>query len=195
MGLAPNNDLPAGLASDLRGHFEEMVRIYQNQIYSFALRLTCNPQDAEDAAQDAFVRAFRALESYAPERIRTLALRAWLYQIVLNVVRNRKRGRHVQLVPFDSPDGERPVEPPIDEQEWPEAIIERAEQGSELSEILVTLPERYRTAVILRHVEELSYAEAALVLHQPVGTVKANVHRGVKLLRDALAVYAGGVQT
>src|SRR5215831_4140993 len=91
-GTAPD-PLTEALARDLDGSFEAVVREYQDRLYSFALRLTGRPEDAEDVAQDAFVRAYRALQSYGAERVRALALKAWLYRITLNVARNRLRGK------------------------------------------------------------------------------------------------------
>src|SRR6516225_9442084 len=83
--------LATRLASDLDSHFEELVRTFQDRLYGFALRMLSSPQDAEEAAQDTFVRAYRALERYPDDRVSTLRLRPWLYQIALNVVRNRVR--------------------------------------------------------------------------------------------------------
>lgn len=186
--------LPAELAADLAGSFERLVLIYQGRLYGFALRLSGSPRDAEEIAQDTFVRAYRALEHYPPERVRVLALRPWLYQIALNVARNRVRGRRPRLVSLEATDGRdgngaRPgVHPALvdDERARPETLVERAEGGAELGRLVAALPGRYRAAVILRHVEGLSYAELATVLGQPVGTAKANVHRGVRTLREAL---------
>ena len=95
--------LSAHLAVDVDAHFEAFVRTYQDRMYAFALRLTGSRQDAEDSTQDAFVRAYRALQGYPPEQRRALHLRAWLYRIVLNVVRNRVRRHTLTLVPLDSP--------------------------------------------------------------------------------------------
>ena len=75
-----------------------LVVAYQDRLFSFALRLTGRREDAEEVAQDAFVRAYRALGAYPAERIRTMALRAWLYQITLNVARNRFRGKKLKVV-------------------------------------------------------------------------------------------------
>src|ERR1700730_15041872 len=95
--------LARDLAEDLEGHFEEFVRAYQDRMYAFALRLTGSRQDAEESTQDAFVRAYRALLNYSDERRRGLHLRAWLYQIVLNVMRNRVRRHTLTQVPLDTP--------------------------------------------------------------------------------------------
>src|SRR5512141_774649 len=98
--------LEACLARDLDGCFERMVREYQDRLYSFAHRLSGNPQDAEEIAQDAFVRAYRAMRAYPAERIRALQLKAWLYRITLNVARNRMRGKRHNHVSIDERDGD-----------------------------------------------------------------------------------------
>jgi RNA polymerase sigma-70 factor (ECF subfamily) len=175
--------LSAHLAEDLDGHFEAFVRAYQDRMYAFALRLTGSRQDAEESTQDAFVRAYRALDDYPPERRRELHLRAWLYRIVLNVVRNRVRRHMLSVVPLDAP-FENVLTAGAGEQ--PEAVAVRSEVRSWLSAAIAGLPPGYGTAVVLRHVQGLSYAEAAEVLDQPVGTTKSDVHRGLRLLREAL---------
>jgi RNA polymerase sigma-70 factor (ECF subfamily) len=186
------------LAHNLDAAFERLVLTYQRQLYGFALRLVGNAADAEEIAQDAFVRAYRALASYAPERIRALAPRPWLYQITLNVARNRARGRRLTLVSLDvdreGTGGEHRVAIAVedDPEQRPEARMVADEARRELGTRLATLPTRYRLAVVLRHVEGLSYAEIGALLGQPVGTVKANVHRGVRLLRGALVAVAEG---
>ena len=180
----PACELCVALARDLDASFERLVRLYQDRLYRFALRLTGSPRDAEEAAQDAFVRSYAALREYPPDRIAAISLRPWLYQVTLNVVRNRSRGKHLRLVPLD---GEKPEhDAPDSEALRPDALAERAEAREELATLLTALPEPYRAAVVLRHVEGLAYAEAAEILGQPVGTVKSNVHRGVEQLRDAL---------
>src|SRR5437773_7813059 len=89
------------LAADLDSAFESVVRDHQDRLYSLALRYLANASDAEELTQDAFVRAYRALERYDAERIRTLDLRAWLTTILLNLCRNhaaaaRRRPRQIQ---------------------------------------------------------------------------------------------------
>ena len=178
-------DLPAALAANLDGCFERLVLVYQDRLYGFALRLTHSPQDAEEIVQDAFVRAYRALAVYTPERIATLALRPWLYQITLNVLHNRVRSRRLTVVPLDELTNNGVTEV-MDDHEQPDAALERAEREYELSALVAGLPERYRIAVVLRHIEGFGYGELAELLSQPVGTIKANVHRGTRLLRAAL---------
>jgi RNA polymerase sigma-70 factor (ECF subfamily) len=182
-----HDDLAAALAADLNGSFERLVRTYQGRLFAFALRMTGDAQDAEEVTQDAFLRAYRALASYTPDRVRALLPRPWLYQITLNVARNQRRGRRLPIVSLDgSPTGEA-RDFPDHEHEQPDVTFERREHQDELARLVTALPARYRAAVILRHVEGLSYSELATVLAQPVGTVKSNVHRGIHLLRAALA--------
>ena len=155
--------------------FERLVLDHQDRIFALSLALTGNRHDAEEVAQDTFLRAYRALESYSPERVRDLKQRAWLHRIAVNVVRNRVRGAKPRLVELN---GSEP-----DTRSGPE---EDAMQRMELDELacrVAALPARYREAVVLRCVQELSYAEAAEVLGQPIGTVKSNVHRGLRILR------------
>jgi RNA polymerase sigma-70 factor (ECF subfamily) len=182
--MTEEEGLAAALADDLDAHFEHVVRVFQDRLYGFALRLTRNPQDAEESAQDAFVRAYRALENYGTEQRRTLLLKPWLYRITLNVVRNRVRRPSLNLVSVDGQVADRLVDDDWTEQ--PEAITEAIERHRELERLVAELPPRYGTAVVLRHVQGLSYAEAADVLGQPVGTTKSDVHRGLRLLREAL---------
>lgn len=186
-------DLPTLLAMDRGRGFERVVLTYQHRIYAFALRLSGNPQDAEEIAQDAFVRAYRAIEGYPAERVRALALRPWLYQITLNVWRNRARVRRPPGVPLDDPVTGAPLDLEDDVQRRPDVSAERGERQRELAALLATLPAHFRAAVILRHVEGMSYRELSGVLGQPEGTVKAHVHRGTKLLREALIRSASEV--
>ena len=174
------------LADDLDRAFEAVVVAYQDRLYGFALRLGGDRRDAEEIVQDTFIRAYRALRDYEAARIRDLALRPWLYQITLNVARNRARRRAVPITPLERGDdgaGRREELLADDETLRPEQAAERAETAAALAQLVSRLPLRYRAAVILRHIEGLTYPEVAAALDQPLGTVKANIHRGVRLLR------------
>jgi len=155
--------------------FERMVHEHQDRVFALGFALTGNRHDAEEVAQDTFLRAYRALVTYPPDRIRELKQKAWLHRIALNVVRNRVRGIRPRLVELN---GSEP-----DHARGPEDGALLKMEMDALAARVAALPARYRTAVVLRHVQELSYEEAADALGQPVGTVKANVHRGLKLLR------------
>jgi RNA polymerase sigma-70 factor, ECF subfamily len=181
--VADEARLAATLAIDLDGSFEQVVRVYQDRLFAFAWRLTGSAPDAEEGTQDAFVRAYRALQRYPAEQVRTLRLRPWLYQITLNVVRNRARRAGVPTVRMDGVLADGLVDGAA---EQPEMVAELADERRRLARLVAHLPARYRGAVVLRHVQGLSYAEAAEILGQPVGTTKSNAHRGLRLLRAAL---------
>jgi RNA polymerase sigma factor (sigma-70 family) len=155
--------------------FERMVREHQHRVYAVGYALTGNRHDAEEVAQDTFLRAYRALSTYPPERIRDLKQRPWLHRIAVNVVRNRARSARPRTAELN---GREPDESP-----GPEFRTLRRAEMDDVACRLAALPPRYREAVVLRHVRDLSYAEVAEALKQPVGTVKSNVHRGLQLLR------------
>ncbi|HUG47279.1 MAG TPA: sigma-70 family RNA polymerase sigma factor [Candidatus Limnocylindria bacterium] len=172
-------ELGERLSRDLDGNFMELVTLHQDLVFGVALRVVRRPADAEDVAQEAFVRAYRALSRYPAERVRELKLRPWLARIALNQARNWLRGR--------------PTDAELDQAAESRAVVGnepvrlavRREERRFWQALLDELPPRYRLPVALRHVEGLSYAELAQTLERPVGTVKSDVHRGVRLLRAA----------
>ncbi len=178
--------LPALLASKLDSSFEQFMSVYQHRLYAFALRQTGNAQDAEDIVQEAFLRAYHALKSYPAPRIETLHIQQWLYKITLNVFRNQARKFAPRLAPLDlSEDG--PCLEIEDASIEPDMEVYWHEWRDELEMRLAALPQPYRLTIDLHYFEELSYAEIAGLLQLPTGTVKAHVHRGIQLLRKALA--------
>ena len=182
----PDEELVLALAANPGQAFEALVLHWQQRVYAFALRLTASPQDAEEIAQDTFVRAWRALSQWPPERIRAMRMKAWLYQIALNVFRNRIARRSLTVVPLDAPDGRPAYEPADDWRERPDVAAESAELGRQVAASLIALPAHMRVAVVLRYVEGFTYREIAELLEQPEGTVKAHVHRGTRQLRETL---------
>jgi len=180
--------LAAGLATDLDGSFETMVRGHQDRLYTIAHRFLGDPHEAEDVTQDALVRAYRALAGYPAAQVRELRLRPWLATIVLNLCRNRaarRRGPNPLSIDRDSVDGGGLPEPVADPAAAPAAVLERHEARNRWASLVRQLPPVYRAPVVLRHVDGLTYPELAQALDRPEGTVKAQVHRGLALLRTA----------
>ena len=193
-----DDTLLARLADDLDGTFEALVRAHQDRLYTIALRLLGSPSDAEEIAQDAFLRAYRALVGYDAGRIRELRIRGWLATIVIRLCRTRASRRRlattalssgmaaeaggtgVDLASVHGPTAESPAA------QSPLQHVLRRESTEAWVARLAALPERYRAAIVLRHVDGLSYPEMSEALGRPEGTVKAQVHRGLALLRDAL---------
>lgn len=176
-------ECPARLARDLDGAFATLVDHHQDLVFRIARRLVTSRADAEDLAQDTFVRAYRALGGWSPERIEQLHLRGWLARICLNLGRNRARDLGVrggEALAID--DVAEPHEPRSGS---PERVAERRDEARHWVALLGELPKRYANAVALRHVDGLSYPELAEALDRPLNTVKSDVHRGVAMLREA----------
>jgi RNA polymerase sigma-70 factor (ECF subfamily) len=173
------DDLAARLATDLDASFGDFVRQHQDLVFGVALRVVSDPASAEDVAQEAFVRAYKALKRYPADRTRALQPRPWLARIALNAGRTyiRTRRQHDDIA--DVAD----ALPTRDD--GPVRLSERRDDQRMWARLLAALPDRYRLAVALRHVDGLSYEELAAALNKPIGTCKSDVHRGVSLLRAA----------
>ena len=181
--------LAADLARDLDASFEALVIDHQDRLFSIALRMLGDRGAAEEAAQDAFVRAYRALATYDADRIRELPLRPWLATIGLNLSRTRigrRAARGAAPLSFDIEPSPLPEPVATDATTSPVAVMERHAERERWAGLLACLPPAYRAAVVLRHVDGLSYPELATTLGRPEGTVKAQVHRGLAMLRTAI---------
>lgn len=171
--------LPHRLAGDLDAAFPDVVRELQDGVYSGALQLTKNHHDAEDVTQETFVRAYRALSTYDAERIRSLQLRPWVWTIALNLCRNRARtAKRRPEAPLRDLHVEAPSNPEIEATDAAHLATWRAR--------LAPLTEPQRTAVVLRHVVDLSYGEIAAVTGRPEATVRSDTRRGLARLRALL---------
>ncbi|GBD10700.1 ECF RNA polymerase sigma factor SigW [bacterium HR23] len=154
--------------------FTPIVQAYQGQMLAFALRILGNLPDAEDAVQDAFLRAYRWLSSAPPARWRSLRLRPWLYRITLNECR-RLLGRRRPAVTLDG------IGPLTHDPDPRDVLLLR-----KVVDALHTLGLRHRSALLLRVVHGLSYEETADALGVPVGTAKSLVHRALVRLQRSL---------
>ncbi|MGI8928842.1 MAG: RNA polymerase sigma factor [Candidatus Limnocylindrales bacterium] len=173
------DELTERLATDLDGSFVDLVRNHQDLVFGVALRVVGDGASAEDVAQEAFVRAYRALKRYPAQRVVELNPRPWLAQIALNLARNHVRSRRLHKELDDV------AEQLPSADDGPVRLAERRDDRRMWARLLSGLPDRYRLAVALRHVDGLSYEELAAALKRPVGSVKSDVHRGVALLRAA----------
>jgi RNA polymerase sigma-70 factor (ECF subfamily) len=179
------------LADDLEAGFPVLVAAHQDRLYTIALRLLGERRDAEEVAQDALVRAFRAMQSYDADRITSLHLKPWLASIAVNLARNRRR-RHDDRTPPSQ------LEPMLDAgfdvasdgRAGPDRQADRRETQRELAMALLRLRPAVRAAIVLRHIDGLSVAETAEALGRPEGTIKAQVHRGLRELRVAMEAGA-----
>lgn len=160
--------------------FADEVLTHLDPLFGAAMRLTRNRADAEDLVQDTVVKALR----FAAQFTRGTNLRAWLYTILHNTWRNRRRDAAREAVDVDSERVEEAASLPggplaLD---TPERILLRDTLDADLQAALDSVPEMFREAVWLRDVEEFSYAEIAQMLDVPIGTVMSRISRGRKLL-------------
>ena len=160
-----------------REAFGALVEQYRDNVYRLAYRMCGNAYDADEAAQEAFVAAWRALPNFRGEA----KFSTWLYRLTTNaaidVMRREKRHQTVG-------DGE--MVDLADDADSPQETVERTEQQEAVQKALSTLSEEYREVLLLRYMEELDYAEIAEVLQLPSGTVKSRINRAKAALKTAL---------
>ena len=184
---ATDRELIAALVRDVDAAFPTLVKAHQDRLYTIALRMLGDRQEAEETTQDALIRAYRALAGYERQRIADLRLGGWLATIVLNLCRTRLARRTSRGGPGVSLDATSiGGELRAPESQSPASTVQRRDERSAWAARLLRLPPAYRSAVILRHVDGLSYPEAAAALGRSEGTVKSQVHRGIGLLRTML---------
>jgi RNA polymerase sigma-70 factor (ECF subfamily) len=175
---------------DTRASFEREVIPHLDSIYSMALRLARNPEDANDLLQETVLRAYRFFHQFTPGT----NSRAWVLTILFNNFRNgyRKSGRE-QVSPSEAEFTERLEAQSMAADQArsdPEALAFANVMEPEVTAALDSLPDEFRVALLLVDVQELSYQEVSGVLAVPVGTVKSRVSRGRSLLREALHSFA-----
>jgi len=173
-----------------RESFEREVLPHLDSIYSMALRLARNPDDANDLLQDTVLRAYRFFHQFTPGT----NSRAWVLTILFNNFRNgyRKGGRE-QVSQTEAEFAERLEAESLAADQTrsdPEALAFANVMAPEVTSALDSIPEEFRAALLLVDVQELSYHEVSAVLTVPVGTVKSRVSRGRSLLREALIGFA-----
>ena len=158
--------------------FEAEALSFLDALYGTALRLTRNESDAQDLVQDTYVKAFRSARQFKPGT----NLKAWLFTILHNTFRNRRRDTGRDPVEVDSDRVELSAE--VDPAGTPEEQLLRDALGPDLQAALDALPEAFREAVWLRDVEEFPYADIAKMLGIPVGTVMSRISRGRRMLYE-----------
>jgi len=163
-----------------RGHtrrFGALVDRHKDRAMTLALRILGERQDAEEAVQDAFLRAFRSLDQFRGDS----RFSTWLYRILYNVcmARAMRRPKHGETVDYADED----VDTVGSDDPSVQQTMEDEEEQAVLKEEIIRLPEAFRTALTLFYVQELSYDDMASVLQMPLGTVKTNLSRGRVLLR------------
>ncbi len=184
--------LAGGVDASPRSEFDRLVRRYHKQAYNIAYRMTGNHADAEDLTQDAFVRAFRFFGNYR----RDWPFDNWLFKIMSNLfvddLRRKPKAKSQSL--------DQPVETGSNREDLyleipdngsnPERLILSQELDEHIQRALNCLPKDFRLTVILADIEGMSYEEISETMHCSLGTVRSRLHRGRKLLRSKIDLFA-----
>jgi len=188
-GISDTTDEAQIIASILAGNthlFHGLIRPHERSVYAMALSLLHNEADAEDVAQEAFLKAFRNLRNFRGES----KFSTWLISITLNEARGRLRSKkNVKLESLDEPrEGEGTVTPALlrDWREIPSEALERKEIRQMLQQAITDLPLIYREVFLLRDVEDLSVNQSAEALGISVASVKVRLHRARMMLQKKL---------
>jgi len=159
-----------------RGAFDLLVLRYQHKVVKLVARLLRDPTEAEDVAQEAFVKAYRALASFRGDS----AFYTWLYRIAVNTARNAMASRQRRPLDYEadlSETEQSAVASRMSHSDTPEATVLSDEIHATVNRAVAELPEDLRTAIILREIEGLSYEEIAAAMDCPVGTVRSRIFR------------------
>ena len=166
---------------------------YGARIHQLAFRYMKNWEDAEEVTQDVLMKVFRKIDAFRGDA----ALSSWIYRITFNTAMSRLRtGRAGRAAEQQRPEPNDTGMVPSDPADWSTLAddhVLRREMREQLITALTTLPEVYRTPVVLRDIQGLSTEEASQILHVKPQTLKSRLHRGRLILREALSHFAGGV--
>ena len=180
-----DDSLVARLQRGDHAAFESLVRTHGGRLLSVARRFLGTNEDAEDAVQETFIKAFKSIHTFE-ERAQ---LHTWLHRIVVNtaLMKLRERRRKPQesiddLLPTFTEDGHQTTA----SREWSDALLERKETASMVRQAIAMLPEQHRTVLVLRDIEERDTAETAAILGTSTTVVKVRLHRARQALRTLL---------
>jgi RNA polymerase sigma-70 factor (ECF subfamily) len=162
--------------------FGELVNLYQHRIIGYCYRMTGS--GAEDLAQEVFVKLYLVLDRFDTSK----PLAPFLFRIAHNHCLDSLKKKTIQTVPLLREDEKEEV-PHLDGTPNPEDLMQKVEVQQAVQEALASMPVLYRSVLIMRHVEGLSYEEISETLDLPLGTVKARIHRGRELLQQKLRSF------
>lgn len=165
--------------------YDRLMKKYYKLVHNLIFRMIYNKEDVEDLTQEAFIKAFNSLEKFDHQ----FAFSTWLYKIASNNCIDYLRKKKLNTISidkeFDSEDEDLRFEIPDNDYKPDRNILDR-ERKKILEDAIASLPEKYKTVILLRHQDEMEYDEIAKKLNIPLGTVKAHIFRGRELLNKYL---------
>ena len=177
-----------------KGAFDVLVLKYQHKLVKLVTRYVRNPAEAEDIAQEAFIKAYRALPQFRGDS----AFYTWLYRIAINTAKNAVVSRDRSPVDYDfdrdSIDESYDMQGRLKDSETPEGLVLTDEIRQTVNAAIEQLPEDLRTAIVLRELEGLSYEQIATAMGCPVGTVRSRIFRAREAIdRRLREIFEGGL--
>ncbi len=170
--------------------FGQLIEKYKRPIFNLAYRMLQSEEEAEDAFQETFLKAYKSLDKYKIN----YSFFTWLYTVALNVCRNRlKKKWRYHFFSIDEPlhDDDKLTWQIADKSMSPEVLLERKQAMALISEAINRLPEKYRVVIILRYLEDQSYLEISEIVGLPLGTIKTQIHRGRRIIQKYLKEKKG----
>lgn len=188
--LIPTDEELVALAKDESYEaFEQLMHRYEKPLYNLALRITKNPENAEEVLQDTFLSVFRKIDGFRGDS----SFKTWIYRVATNFALMKIRGNKKKVQVFlDEPIRSNGDEIPRDVPDWrenPQDAYEKGELRNIIKEAVESLPEIYRTVFYLRDIEGFSNNEVAEVLNLSLPAVKSRILRARLLMRDKLSAY------
>jgi len=174
--------------------FDLLVRKYQHKVVKLVLRYVRNPAEAEDIAQEAFIKAYRALPQFRGDS----AFYTWMYRIAINTAKNSLASRDRSPIAYDldlnDPEESHSVQTKLQDPDTPEGMALTEEIRQIVNSAIEGLPEELKTAIVLRELDGLSYEEIAATMECPVGTVRSRIFRAREAIDKRLReVFEGGL--
>jgi RNA polymerase sigma-70 factor (ECF subfamily) len=174
--------------------FDLLVRKYQHKVVKLVLRYVRNPAEAEDIAQEAFIKAYRALPQFRGDS----AFYTWMYRIAINTAKNSLASRDRSPIAYDldltDPEESHSVQSRLQDPDTPEGMALTEEIRGIVNSAIEGLPEELKTAIVLRELDGLSYEEIAAAMECPVGTVRSRIFRAREAIDKRLReVFEGGL--
>lgn len=157
-------------------YFAELVTRYKNLVYSIILRMINDSEEANDLAQEVFVKVYKNLDKYYPE----FKFSTWIIRITTNHVIDYRRKKVKDTIPISD------VEYELSSDESPEDAYITKEDNEKLNEVLNKLPDMYKIPIVLYHQQGLSYQEISDIINEPLSKVKNRIFRGRRMLKDML---------
>ena len=188
-----DNDIVKRVQQGDKEAYNILVLRYQHKVCDIAFKYVNNYVDANDVAQEAFIRAYRAIHNFRGES----AFFTWLYRIVINTAKSflEQNQKHRYSVDIDAPDfdSQQDVRGLLVTHESPDSLIESEELQRVIMQAMNELPTDLKRAIVLREVDGLSYEDIAAVMDSPIGTVRSRIFRARQFIEDKMVQFAQGL--